>query len=337
MRVVALVESPDHVCCRYRLAAFRPALDAAGYALELQTLPRSAFARLRLFRSLRSADAVVVQRRLLPRLDVTLLRRWARTLVFDLDDAVWLRDSYSAKGFDSPRRSRRFRAIAGAADLVVAGNPHLADEAAWVARRVAVVPTCVEPADYPVAAHRGDGPVRLVWVGSASTLRGLVRFRETLDAVGRAVPGVRLKLVCDKFLLLDHLPIDNVSWTADGEAAEIAGSDIGIGWVPDDPWSRGKCGLKLLQYMAAGLPVIANPVGVQAEFVRPGVTGLRATTPGEWVEAVRWLAAEPALRRNLGANGRAAVEAKYSVAVGGRRWVGLLDGLLRPATRREAG
>ena len=335
-RVVALVESPDHVCCRYRLAAFRPALAAAGYQLDLQPLPKSSFARLRLFRSLRSADVVVVQRKLLPRMEVVMLRRWAKTLIFDLDDAVWLRDSYSAKGFDSPRRSRRFRAVASAADLVVAGNPHLAEEAGRFARRVAVVPTCVDPAAYPIAKHESDGPVRLVWVGSASTLRGLVRFRETLEAVGRAVPGVRLKLVCDKFLLLDHLPVDAVPWTEAGEAAAIADADIGIGWVPDDPWSRGKCGLKILQYQAAGLPVVANPVGVQSEFVRDGVTGFQASTTGKWIDAVRRLVADPALRRTLGSNGRAAVEARYTVTVGGRHWVEILDGLLRSESR-EAG
>ena len=339
MQIVALVESADHVCCRYRLAAFRPALAAAGYDLSVQALPESPFARVRLFRSLRSAAAVVVQRRLMPGVELALLRRWARKLVFDFDDAVWLRDSYSPKGFDSPRRSRRFRALASAADLVVVGNSHLAAEAGRTAAvgRVAVVPTCVNPDTYPTADHRPGGPVRLVWVGSASTLRGLVRFRDTLEALGRAVPGLRLKLVCDKFLVLDHLAVDAVPWTEAGEAAAIADSDVGIGWVPDDPWSRGKCGLKILQYQAAGLPVVANPVGVQAEFVRDGVTGFQARTTEQWVDAVRWLAEEPALRRNLGANGRAAVEARYSVAAGGRKWVALLDRMLGRNAGRATG
>jgi glycosyltransferase involved in cell wall biosynthesis len=333
-RVVALVESESHVCCRYRLAAFRPALAAVGYSLTLRPLPRSLWGRVQLFRSLRSADVVVIQRRLLPAFELALVRRWARRLVFDFDDAVWRRDSYSPRGFDSRKRARRFREVVAAADRVFAGNDYLAAEAAahTASERVAVVPTCVDPNVYPVARH--DGParaVRLVWVGSSSTLQGLERFRDTLEAVGRAVPGARLKLVCDRFLTLDHLPVDAVPWSAATEAAEIASADVGIGWVPDDLWSRGKCGLKVLQYQAAGLPVIANPVGVQAALVRDGETGFRAETADEWVSAVRRLAEAADLRRRLGAAGRQQVEECYSVAAGGRLWVEQLDRMLRPA------
>ena len=99
--------------------------------------------------------------------------------------------------------------------------------------------------------------------------------------------------------------------------------------MPDDPWSRGKCGLKVLQYQAAGLPVIANPVGVQADFVRAGETGFQATTTEQWVNAVRTLAADAALRQRLGAEGRRRVEAGYSVEAGARLWVDALDRLAR--------
>ena len=328
MRLVALVESEGHVCCRYRLAAFRAPLAAAGHALDLRPLPRSWVGRLTLGRDLTTADAVLVQRKLLPPLAVALLHRRVRRLLFDFDDAVWLRDSYSAKGFDDPRRARRFRATVRAADLVIAGNDTLAAAARrWTSPdHVAVVPTCVDVAKY-LPQPRPAGPVRLVWVGSSSTLRGLERFAPTLSAIGRAVPGVRLKLICDRFLDIPDLPVERCPWAEAAEPAEIAAADVGIGWVPDDPWSRGKCGLKVLQYHAAGLPVVANPVGVQAEIVRDGATGFLATTTEEWVNAVRQLAADPALRARLGAEGRAQAEARYSVAAGAARLVAALDRL----------
>ncbi|MGH7221957.1 MAG: glycosyltransferase, partial [Gemmataceae bacterium] len=106
---------------------------------------------------------------------------------------------------------------------------------------------------------------------------------------------------------------------------EIARADIGISWIPDDSWSRGKCGLKVLQYLAAGLPVIANPVGVQVEMVKHGETGFLAQTPAEWIEAVRRLAQDPELRIRMGRAGRRLVETRYSVAVGAASWVRLLD------------
>ncbi len=350
MRVVALVESEDHVCCRYRLAAFRDALTAAGHSLELSPLPQSTFARLGIGRGL-AADVVIVQRKLLPRWSVALLRRRVPRLVFDFDDAVWLRDSYSPRGFDDPKRAGRFRAMLAACDLVIAGNDFLAAEARkhTAADRVVVIPTCVEPAKYSVeskasakpqaaseaACGFAGAPLRLVWVGSSSTLRGLERFAPTLAAIGRAVPAVRLKLICDRFFTVPDLPVDACPWSEATEAAEIATADIGIGWVPDDAWSRGKCGLKILQYQAAGLPVIANPVGVQAKMVRDGDTGLLATTTEEWVSAVARLAANAELRQRLGHAGRKQAEEQYSVAAGGRAWLAALERLRSEPLRKS--
>jgi glycosyltransferase involved in cell wall biosynthesis len=337
VRLVALVESPDHVCCRYRLAAFRPYLEAAGHTLDLRPWPRRWWSRLRLSHHLRGADVVILQRRLLPIWLLYLLRCAAPRLVFDFDDAVFLRDSYSPRGLHSAARLHRFMATVETADVVVAGNPYLADEARrWAAApgRVHLVPTCVEPTRYIPARHQGAG-VELVWVGSSSTLQGLEMVRPLLEQVGRDVPGARLKLVSDRFLRLDHLPVVECPWTEDGEAADIAAADVGVSWVPDDLWSRGKCGLKVLQYMAAGLPVVANPVGVQAEMVRHGETGFLARTPAEWVEALRRLAADPDLRRRLGAAGRRRAEAEFSVEAGAARWVSLLDGMRGPAAGKD--
>src|SRR5262249_17146780 len=147
VHLAALVDSVDHVCCRYRLAAFRPHLEAAGHRLDLIPFPASLWGRVRLGSDLGYADAVVLQRPLLPRWQLRLPPRRARRLLFDLDDAVFLRDSYSPKGLYDPRRQRRFAATARAADAVLAGNAFLADEAWSRARGAAVhvIPTCVDP------------------------------------------------------------------------------------------------------------------------------------------------------------------------------------------------
>ena len=276
MRIVALVEAENHVCCRYRLAAFRTHFAQAGHQFEIQALPHGPLGRLAIGRGFGSVDVVILQRKLLPEWTVSLLRRRVRRLIFDFDDAVWLRDSYSPRGFDDPRRRRRFRAAVRACDLIVAGNDFLAAEAARYtsAERVRVIPTCVDPSRYPVAEHTRTRDLQLVWVGSSSTLRGLERFTKTLSAIGRSVPGIRLKLVCDRFFDIPDLPVDACPWRQETEPADIAAADIGISWIPDDPWSRGKCGLKILQYQAAGLPVIANPVGVHPQMVSRGRNGL---------------------------------------------------------------
>jgi glycosyltransferase involved in cell wall biosynthesis len=332
MHWTALVDQPEHVCCRYRLAAFRPFLEQAGHTLELVTMPRHWWSRLGLFHRLRGAN-VIVQRRLLAGWQRTMLRRAAQWVLFDFDDAVFLRDSYAVRGLHDRRRLRRFAGMVRCADAVIAGNAFLAEQAAqWTDERsIQVIPTCVDPKRYPLAepTKRGSG-LELVWVGSSSTLRGLQAIAPLLEKIGRNVPGVRLKLLCDRSLTLRHLPVLPVPWTEASEAAEIARADIGISWLPDDAWSRGKCGLKVLQYLAAGLPVIANPVGVQIDMVRHGETGFLARTPEQWIEAVRRLAEDVELRRRMGRAGRRLVETRYGVTVGAARWLRVLDRLREP-------
>ncbi|MCE9563230.1 MAG: glycosyltransferase family 4 protein [Planctomycetes bacterium] len=336
MRVVALVESVDHVCCRYRVAAFRAALAAHGHSLDIRPLPRTTFGRLGIGLNL-NADAVLVQRKLLPPWAIALLRRRVPRLIFDFDDAVWLRDSYSPHGFEDPKRTHRFKATIAACDLVVAGNEYLAAEARCYthADRVIVIPTCVDTEKYPVTVQEQRDHLRLVWVGSRSTLRGLEQFTPVLSTIGRLIPGVRLKLVCDRFLRIPDLPIEECPWEQASEATEIAAADVGIGWVPDDPWSAGKCGLKIIQYQAAGLPVIANPVGVQSEMVRDWETGFLASTTEEWVSAVSRLAGDVELRQRLGAAGRRQVQDRYSVAAGGRAWFAALHRLRIEPVRKS--
>ena len=317
MKAIALVEARDHVCCRYRVRAFEGALAASGWTLAIEPLASGLFARLAQFRRLGRFDSVLLQRKLLPGWQLDELRRHARHLVFDFDDAVLYRDSNDRRGPHHRRRAGRFTRTVQVADEVIAGNAFLADcamKSGAHPSRVRVIPTCIETRSAAVAPTPRTSPgMDLVWIGSASTLAGLARQRPTWERVGREVPGVRLKMVCDHFLRFDPLPVVAVPWSEATEGRDVASADVGISWVPDDLWSRGKCGLKVLQYQAAGLPVLANPVGVHPEMIRHGVDGLLASTPDEWVEAIRSLAGSPDLRRRMGRAARASLEANYSV------------------------
>jgi glycosyltransferase involved in cell wall biosynthesis len=330
MQLVGLVKAADHVCCRYRLTAFGPWLAKLGHALEVRTIPASWLARFWFYRRLRRADAVIVQRRLVPAWELTWLRRWVKRLIFDYDDAVFQRDSYSERGPASAQREAGFARMVRAADAVVAGNAFLAQRAvfAGAGNKTYVVPTCVEPARYPVARHERQGAgAWMAWIGSASTMQGLEQSRSLWEHLGRSVPGIGLKLICDKPLCLEPLPVDFRPWSEANEGAELAGADVGVSWLPDDAWSQGKCGLKILQYMAAGLPVVANPVGVQTQMVQHGVTGFVVQTAQEWTDAIARLARDPDLRRRLGQAGRDLVQKEYSVASGAARWQHVLNEL----------
>jgi glycosyltransferase involved in cell wall biosynthesis len=308
-------------------------LARRGIDLELIAIPSTLPGRLHLWWRLHGADVIIVQRRLLAIPHVILLRGSGRRLVFDFDDAVFQRDSYS-KSAVSPQRMRRFAAVVKAADHVVAGNDYLAAKAGRFVRRdrVHVFPTCVDASRYSLARHerRGQG-VQLVWIGSSSTLQGMETRASLFDAVAEQDKGIRFKVICDRFPRFVTMPVLATRWSEESEARELADADIGVSWVPDDAWSLGKCGLKVLQYLAAGLPVVANPVGIQAHLVRHGETGFLCSTAEQWIESIQTLANDPELRLRMGQAGRQFVERHYSVAIGAERWLNLLKPLL--ATR----
>lgn len=340
MRLLALVEARDHVCYRYRIQAFESALAEAGVALVQEPLEPGAVGRWKQLRRVREFDAVILQRRLLPGWQLGLLRQNARRLIFDYDDAVLYRDSYSAKGSYSGRRARRFARTVSVADFVIPGNSFLADRALQAGAgpdRVRVIPTCIDLELYPAWGEQPGAPAaELVWIGSSSTLNGLEQERGLWERLGAEIPGFTMRIICDRFPDFRGVTVVKVPWSRDTEARELATGGIGVGLLPDDPWSRGKCGLKILQYQAAGLPVIANPVGAHREMVRPGINGRLASTPEEWVSAVRALADDEKGRRTMGLAGRRQVEASYSTRVWAEAFVDAVTGGRRRAGGRKA-
>jgi glycosyltransferase involved in cell wall biosynthesis len=340
MKVLALTEGPNHVCYRYRIEAFALALAQRGWTLESLPLVPHTFQRSAQLRAATGADVVILQRRLLPLWQLRILRKSSRFLVYDFDDALFHRDSYSRKRPMSWTRLAHFWATIYAADIVTAGNAYLKEQAsAYIEpQRVHLVPTCVDPHLYPLALHRRRGAeVKLVWIGQHSTLSCLNHARPMLAAAAASLPGLELRVVCNRFPSLEGIGVVPRQWSAATEAAEVADADIGISWLPDDPWSLGKCGLKVLQYMAAGLPVVANPVGMNREMVLHGETGFLASTARQWSMAIERLAADPALRARMGLAGRELVQQQYSVACWAPRFAALIDQLpSRTATAQLA-
>lgn len=330
MKVLALTEGPNHVCYRYRIEAFAWSLAQRGWTLESLPLFPHTFQRSVQLRAAAGADVVILQRKLLPLWQLRILRRAAKILVYDFDDALFYRDSYHRKGPMSWARLAHFWATIYAADIVTAGNAYLQEQAAAYIEpnRVHLVPTCVDPQVYPLALHRRQhAQVKLAWIGQHSTLNCLNHAEEMLAAAARRLPGLELRVICNRFPQLAGIGVVPRQWSASTEAAEVADADIGISWLPDDPWSLGKCGLKVLQYMAAGLPVVANPVGMNREMVIHGETGFLASTPQEWASAIETLAAQPALRAEMGAAGRAMAQRQYSVARWAPEFAALIDRL----------
>jgi glycosyltransferase involved in cell wall biosynthesis len=247
------------------------------------------------------------------RLERTLLQRagWG---VYDFDDALYADDRAGIHRFFG--EGAGWEDCVRAADVVVAGNDLLAEAAARFTGSVEVIPSCVEPDDYPVKqAYAVRAAPQLVWLGSPSTERYLDPIAPALLQLHRAI-GARLTVISGGDRSLGELDamVDRVAWAGARTDALLAEADLGLMPLPDTPFSRGKCAYKLLQYGAAGLPAVASPVGVNARVI--GQTqALAASTVDDWIDAVSALLAESeSARRERGRAARQAVIEHYSYA-----------------------
>ncbi len=340
MKLLALIEQPDHVCYRYRIAALFPFLQARGWSLRVAALAPAVAARMRQLLSASQADVVILQRKLLPFWQLSLLRKQARVLVYDFDDALFHRDSYSPRNLRSWKRLAHFWATVYTADCVLAGNPYLREKAQELSDpdRVFLMPTCLDPDRYPMSTHlRWGEQVKLAWIGQQSTLACLHYLEGAFALCRRRLPGLQLHVICDHFPRLQEITVVPRPWSQTRETQLLAQADIGISWLPDDPWSLGKCGLKVLQYMAAGLPVVANPVGMNRQMVLHGRTGFLASTPAEWADAILRLACDPQLRRRMGAEARRLVQRHWSIQRWGPVWAELIQQVAASPFQSESG
>lgn len=292
---------------RYRALHYFECL--AGFRPEHFSARSNPVNRITLLFRARRARAVVIIRRLLPAWYMKLLRSACNNIIFDFDDAIFVRSNGNA----SENRMRRFNVMLQYCTQVWAGNGFLA-RAAGTNNNVILLPTAIDENKYNIQVNKPENSIDLVWIGSSSTRRYLEMILPALESAARDMPGLRLKIIADFDLQTETITTVPVQWADNTEADELASSHIGIAPLIDNDWTRGKCGLKLLQYMAAGLPVITSPCGANSEIVVADETGLFADTDRQWVEAINRLAADTGLRETMGKAGKKRVSERYSIS-----------------------
>ena len=232
------------------------------------------------------------------------LVRTAGRVLLDLDDLPVVRGE-AAPG---PRALR----LAQVADGLLLGNPELR---AWFPDRPSwEVPTCVEPAEWPVPDRESrTGPPVLGWIGTSGGLPALEALAPVL-AAACAKHGARVRVVCDVEPKLPGVPADFVPWRGGREAEDLAAIDAGLAPLDDGPVARCKCGLKALQYLATGVPLVASPVGALTRIVEPSLNGFLASDAAGWARALERLLSDSPLRRRMGRAGRDTLEKQWSYA-----------------------
>lgn len=244
---------------------------------------------------------------------------------YDFDDDLFEGSAASVnRRFQwAKQEARRAVTCARRARLVLAGNPFLAEQAARYNRRVEVVPSCIDPTIQPIREHREVETVTIGWIGSHTTSPYLRPILPVFDRINR--DGIRARLVVIGGDLQERAPwLVQRPWSLDTQAQDLAEFDVGIMPLPDNRWAQGKCGYKLLQYFAAGVPAVASPVGVSASLVGDE-RGILAVTPRDWEAALTRLIEDAGERAERGALARRFAEREYSY----QRWAPRLAELLR--------
>lgn len=250
-------------------------------------------------------------------------------LVVDYDDALF--HKYDQHRFSVVRGmlGKKIDAIMCRADLVMVGNEYLGSRARQAgAKRVELLPTVVDAHRYGCAGKESNSPVTIGWIGQPSTARYLTTIAAALQKM-IGLHSARVVAIGPNPSQLRELPIEVKPWSEASEVAEIQQFDIGIMPLSDTPWERGKCGYKLIQYMACGKPVVASPVGVNNEIVHHGVNGYLANTESEWCVALDELCRDAVLRERMGAEGRTIMEQKYSLQIMAPRLAVLLGSVVK--------
>ena len=363
MRLLAIVPSIYDVAPsqRYRLEQWEPLLRKDGVEItyapfeseelhallykpgnagrKLKLVAESISRRFSLMRAVRDYDVVYILREA-ALLGPSFFERWIHRsgvpMVFDFDDAVFVSYRSPTNGYLSYLKfASKTKSICRMSAHVMAGNSYLAEYARQVNANVTVVPTTIDTEKYSVKNEADESePPTIGWTGSFSTVQHLDTLRSALQRLAKQTK-FRLRVIGTPTYKLDGVDVEAMQWRADTELKDLHAIDIGVMPLPDDNWSKGKCGLKALQFMALGIPTVCSPVGVNTEIIQDGENGFMAGSEDEWVEKLGRLVHSAELRRQLGRAGRRTVETKYSANVQAPRVFELLRSVVLEAGRER--
>lgn len=283
--------------------------------------------------TIKKSSVVVIEYELFPYLPAWIewfLMKMRVKYIVDYDDAIFHNYDLSKNKIIRFFLKDKITKVMKYSSAVVAGNEYLAEKARKSgASTVDIIPTVVDICRYAVKTDFNcskDSTLIVGWIGTFSTLKFLKRIIPVLENISRDFP-LSLQVIGAKENIQTTLDIQFIPWTEETEASGIRNFDIGIMPLSNTPWERGKCGYKLIQYMASGLPVIASAVGVNTKIVKHGINGFIANTPPEWTEALLYFIKNRDRIPEMGRAGRKTVETSYSVQKTNADWLKIIKGV----------
>lgn len=341
IKIGALIPYPLNIAPgqRFRIEQWEPYLQVQGITLEMlpfadealmqllhqpgkqaakaMALTAGLLRRIRLLADVQRYDAIYLFRAASivgPAVLESALSLLRRPIIFDFDDAIFhLHTTAANRYFGWLKFPGKTASICRLSSHVVVGNSYLAEYARQYNENVTVIPSSVDTDSYATARKKeSQGRVIVGWTGSSTSQTYLESFAPLLRELMRQ-RDVELHVISDRKPEMPGVPTVWYRWSSETEITDLARFDIGIMPMPDDQWSRGKCSMKALLYMAMGIPTICSAVGMNREVIQHNENGFLASTNEEWLGCLTALIDDAALRQRLGAAGRRTIEAQYSM------------------------
>ena len=306
-----------------------------GQTIRFTSILKAYVKRLLVLFTSANYDLLWVEKELFPWLPAwfeKLLQTFGVPYVVDYDDAVFHRYDLHPSRLVRTLLGDKIDRVMRRAALVVVGNEYLAERAKHAgAARVEYLPSVVNVNEYHLKRDIEQSSFQIGWIGSPVTAPYLDEVRDALVQLSSEVDLHVTLIGSGRIAPFPNIQTSILAWDEKSERSIGEMFDVGIMPLIDGPFERGKCGYKLVQYMAGALPVIASPVGVNQKIIEPGVDGYLASSTEEWVNALRMLIQDKKLRSQMGKAGRQKAEQKYNLQVTAPK---LLD-LLKSAQKVE--
>lgn len=271
-------------------------------------------------------DVMFLQRTTFPFGLERLLKAVNPNIVFDIDDAIYIPDK---EGYDVVTRMKKYIkenevvGILKASKAIIVENDHIKNFVSRYCKDILKIPGPIDTARFSVKAKRGTEGVVIGWIGSPATTGYLNMLDDVLTEISKKYAFVRFRFIGLGRYENPGIKVERIKWDYDSEVSELQGFDIGIMPMPNDEWTRGKLGCKMLQYMAVGIPAVISYTPTNAEIVKNGVNGFFANNDEEWLKVLSSLIEDRSLRKRIGEKGRETILEKCSLSQNIDRLIGI--------------
>ncbi len=352
--ILMIVQYPEKVspCQRFRFELYKdtlagngynvttkPFLDRDGYAIihqygflfkKIFALIKGFAGRVLLLFHLHKYDFILLQREVAPIgppvFEWLYVKLFNKKVIYDFDDAIWIESVSEQNGLAGKfKNAKKVKNICKWVSKVSAGNEYLCSYARQYNNHVTFNPTCVDTVKgHNILANHDVERLTIVWTGSFSTLKYLGMVENALQKLQREY-DFDIKIICNKKPSINLKNIQYVEWSEDNEVSELASCQIGIMPLTNDEWSEGKCGFKLIQYLALGIPAVSSCVGVNKTIIEDGVNGYFADTDADWYTSIKKLILDTEGRKKMGCAGQQKIIGQYSLQSNEENFINLFS------------